>query len=154
MLKKSAGILLFRSTGCSPEVLLAHPGGPYWVHKDNGVWSIPKGEFDNEAPLEAAKREFEEETGKYVEGEFIELLPIRQKSGKTIYAWAIQGEFDPAELKSNNFEMEWPPKSGSKKSFPEIDKAEWFSFKDAKEKIIYGQTGFIDQLEKMLSEKK
>lgn len=149
MNKKSAGILLYRLKNDLPEVLLAHPGGPFWTNKVGAVWTIPKGEFTDEDPLEAAKREFKEETGMDVSAEFIPLTPLKQKSGKIIYAWMAQGDLDPTLIKSNTFELEWPPKSGIKKQFPEIDKAEWFSIKEAKEKIIPGQLGFIEELEKI-----
>ncbi|MBA3705313.1 MAG: NUDIX domain-containing protein [Bacteroidetes bacterium] len=155
MTKKSAGILLYRLKNSFPEVLLAHPGGPFFVKKDLGVWTIPKGEYtDAEEPLEAAKREFKEETGMYVNGEFIALTPVKLKSSKTVNAWAIQGDIDPTKIKSNLFELEWPPKSGLIKHFPEIDKAEWFNTDDAKEKINPGQIGFIEQLEVMLNKSK
>ncbi len=149
MSKKSAGILLFRFTNHILEVLLAHPGGPFWMKKDGGAWSIPKGEFETEYPLEAAKREFKEELGIAVTGKFIELMPIKQKSGKIIYAWALHGNVDTKQLKSNTFELEWPPKSGIIKHFPEIDQAVWFPVSIAKVKINSGQIGFINQLEKM-----
>jgi len=120
--KKSAGLLLFRQKSAELEVLLAHMGGPYWEKKDEGSWSIPKGEFDeNEDPLNAAKREFEEETGTVPVGDFIPLEPLKQPSGKLIYAWAVKAEFDPATLRSNMFSIEWPPKSGKQQEFPEID---------------------------------
>ena len=152
MFKKSAGILLYRSHNNLPEVLLVHPGGPFRVKKDLGAWSIPKGEFVvNENPLDAAKREIEEETGIKAEGKFIELIPVKQKSGKVIYAWAVQGNFNPAEIKSNTFEIEWPPKSGTKKAFPEIDKAAWFTIDEAKKKIIEGQVSLIVELESNLN---
>src|SRR5674476_604456 len=113
MQKKSAGILLYRFQNNLPEVLLVHPGGPFWAKKDLGVWSIPKGEFEaDENPLDAAKREVKEETGIKVQGDFIELTPVKQKSGKVIYAWALQGNFNLEEIQSNTFEIEWPPKSG------------------------------------------
>lgn len=148
--KRSAGILLYRYKNNSPEVLLVHPGGPFWEKKDYGAWSIPKGEFTNENPLEAAKREMKEELGLKLEGDFTALLPIRQKSGKTIYAWAIEKDINPLEIKSNLFELEWPPKSGTINFFPEIDKAEWFGIGEAEEKIIAGQLGFIKQLEQTI----
>ena len=147
MVKKSAGILLYRFTNRSLEIFLIHPGGPFWKNKDPGAWAIPKGEFtDDEEPLEAAKREFKEETGFDAPGKFIELTPLKQKSGKIIYAWAAEGNIDAAKIHSNSFEMEWPPKSGKKQKFPEADKANWFSIKIAKEKIIPGQLKFIDEL--------
>jgi predicted NUDIX family NTP pyrophosphohydrolase len=151
MTKKSAGILLHRSTRNSVEVLLVHPGGPFWAKKDAGVWSIPKGEFsDDEDPLEAAKREFLEETGMEISGKFIELSPITQKSGKIVYAWAVRGDIDPARIRSNTFEIEWPPKSGKKQQFPEIDRGEWFSIDVAKGKINPRQGALIDELLKRL----
>jgi predicted NUDIX family NTP pyrophosphohydrolase len=147
MAKKSAGILLFRETGNRLQVLLAHPGGPYWVKKDEGAWSIPKGELnDGEEPLAAAKREFEEEMGAAAEGDFIPLEPCRQAGGKLVFAWALRSDFDAAALKSNLFSMEWPPRSGQQREFPEIDRAEWFSIDEARLKILNGQVGFLDQL--------
>jgi predicted NUDIX family NTP pyrophosphohydrolase len=144
--KQSAGILLYRIVDGNPEFLLAHPGGPFWSKKDAASWTIPKGEFDEtEDSLDAAKREFEEETGLTPVGEFMALNPIKQKSGKIIYAWALNMDFDPGQLLSNSFEMEWPPKSGRVQLFPEIDRVEWFSTAQAKEKIIPGQMGFIDE---------
>src|SRR5688572_7623694 len=154
MAKKSAGILLYRSENKIPEVFLVHPGGPFWVKKDDGAWSIPKGEFDDgEDPLDAAKREFEEETGTKISGEFIALNPVKQKSGKIVYAWAIEGNIDPAKIKSNEFEIEWPPKSGRMKSFPEIDKAAWFDLNSATKKIIESQSALIRDLETKLQKK-
>ena len=151
MPKKSAGIILYRIQNDLLEILLVHPGGPFWAKKDDGAWTIPKGEFDDdEDPLDAAKREFEEETGQKVSGKFIELSPVKQKSGKLIYAWAVKGEMDPATIKSNEFEIEWPPRSGKKKSFPEIDKAGWFNLKEAQKKIIEGQFVLIKELETKL----
>ena len=148
MAKQSAGILLYRIKSNDLEVFLVHPGGPFWAKKDEGAWSIPKGEFeDEEDPLAAAKREFEEETGLKISGEFIELHPVKQKSGKMVYAWAVEGDVDPLKIKSNEFEIEWPPKSGKMKSFPEIDKAAWFDLTEAKKKIIAAQTGLIKELE-------
>ena len=151
MPKKSAGILLYRISKGKIEVLLVHPGGPFWAKKDAGAWSIPKGEFDDgESPLDAAIRETHEELGIKVEGDFIELTPIKQKSGKTIFPFAIEHQFDPSKLQSNSFEMEWPLKSGQKRSFPEVDKAEWFSFDIANEKINNGQKPFLAELLKKL----
>lgn len=151
MLKRSAGILLYRFRNKIPEVMLVHPGGPFWEKKDLGAWSIPKGEFEeDENPLDAAKREMEEETGIKVSGDFIELTPVKQKSGKIIYAWVLQKDTDTDQIKSNSFEMEWPPESGNKKVFPEIDKAAWFTPAEAKRKIIEGQLPFIDELERKL----
>jgi predicted NUDIX family NTP pyrophosphohydrolase len=148
MQKRSAGILIYHFKNNIVEVLLVHPGGPLWAKKDLGVWSIPKGEFDDdEKPLDAAKREVKEETGIIVEGDFIELTPVKLKSGKLVYAWAVEGNFITTEIKSNTFEMEWPPKSGQKKPFPEVDKAAWFNLNEAKEKINIGQIPLIDELE-------
>jgi predicted NUDIX family NTP pyrophosphohydrolase len=151
MAKKSAGILLYRIKKNQPEVLLVHPGGPFWAKKDLGSWSIPKGEYEEgEDPLDAARREVEEETGLKVNGPFIELVPIKQKSGKLVAAWASEGDFDPATIKSNEFEMEWPPKSGKRKTFPEVDKAGWFTIHEAVEKIVEGQIPLLKELEHKL----
>jgi len=146
MSKQSAGILLYRRKENRIEFLLVHPGGPLYAKKDAGVWSIPKGEFEEEEPLEAAKREFHEETGIPISGMGIPLKPQKQKSGKTIYAWAFEGELDPKLVKSNSFEMEWPPKSGKKQSFPEIDRAQWFDLETVAVKIHPGQEPFIREL--------
>ena len=151
MNKKSAGILLYRFHNKTAEVLLVHPGGPFWAKKDLGAWSIPKGEFaPDEDPLDAAKRELEEETGIKAAGDFIELTPVKQKSGKLVYAWALHKDIDPAIIRSNNFEMEWPPKSGNKKAFPEIDAAAWFNMDEAKKKMINEQAPLIDELKAKL----
>ena len=151
MSKKSAGLLLFRDVSGHLEVLLVHPGGPFWANKDEGVWSIPKGEFeDNEAPLEAAKREFEEETGLTPDGEMIPLEPLRQPSGKLVYAWAMKRDVGPAAVKSNTFSLEWPPKSGQYQEFPEIDRAAWFTVDEAGRKISKGQAAFLVQLQEKL----
>jgi len=152
MPKKSAGLLLFRKRSGALEVLLAHPGGPFWNKKDAGAWTIPKGEFDgNEDALSAAKREFEEETGAAAPtGHFIALDPLRQPTGKIIHAWAIESDFDPAALHSNTFEMEWPPKSGHRGAFPEVDRAEWFTVETAAGKILDGQRPFLEQLQQKL----
>lgn len=145
--RQSAGLLIFRKLSAGLEVLLVHPGGPIWAKRDAGAWSIPKGEFaDGEDPLAAARREVEEETGLRVEGEFIPLEPVRQKGGKTVYAWAIRGEFDPADLRSNEISMEWPPRSGRQQRFPEVDRAQWFSIEEARRRILPGQVGLLDQL--------
>ncbi|MEO6978622.1 MAG: NUDIX domain-containing protein [Mucilaginibacter sp.] len=147
MATQSAGILLYRRAGNSLQIFLAHPGGPFFKNKDLGAWSIPKGEFlDDEEALTAAKREFEEETGQAIDGDFIELKPVRLKSGKTVYAWAIEGDINHETITSNLFEMEWPPKSGKKQSFPEIDRAGWFEVEEAKLKVNVAQVGFIEQL--------
>ena len=151
MSKKSAGLLLFREASRHLEILLVHPGGPFWAKKDDGAWSIPKGEFgDDEEPLAAAKREFEEETGLAPEGEMIPLKPLRQRSGKLVYAWAIERDVDPAGLKSNSFSLEWPPKSGRYREFPEIDRAAWFTIEAAGRKISKGQAAFLVQLQEKL----
>jgi predicted NUDIX family NTP pyrophosphohydrolase len=151
MPKKSAGILVYRKTKEEYEILLVHPGGPFWAKKDMNSWSIPKGEFeDDEEPLAAAKREFEEETGFKIEGEFIELNPVKQPGGKLIYSWSVEGDINASEVKSNLFKMEWPPRSGAFKEFPEIDRAEWFSFKTAKQKIITGQIPIVENLRNKL----
>jgi len=145
--KKSAGILLFRRVGHEIEVLLAHPGGPFWKNKDYGAWSIPKGEYaDNEDPLAAAKREFAEETGLTLSGDFIPLGEIRQPGGKAVMAWALEGDFDTATLRSNTFSMPWPPRSGKLREFPEIDRAAWFPLALARLKILQGQAEFLDRL--------
>lgn len=151
MSKKSAGVLLFRDVSGYLEVLLVHPGGPFWTKKDDGAWSIPKGEFeDDEDPLEAAKREFKEETSVAPSGDVIPLEPLRQPSGKLVYVWAMKGDFDPAALQSNTFSMEWPPKSGRQQEFPEIDRAAWFSIDVARRKILKGQEPFLLQLREKL----
>lgn len=147
MAKKSAGLLLFRFNNSSPEILLVHPGGPFWVNKDLGAWSVPKGEFnDDEKPLTAAIREVKEELGIDVSGDFIELVPARQKSGKIIYAWAVKHDFNPENIVSNTFELEWPPKSGKTIVIPEVDRASWFTIDEAKRRIIPAQTAIIDDL--------
>jgi predicted NUDIX family NTP pyrophosphohydrolase len=151
MTKRSAGLLLYRIRKGAMEVFLAHPGGPYWANKDLGVWSIPKGEIDEgEDPLEAARREFEEETGFRPEGVFRELTPVRQRSGKIVHAWAVEGDCDPAAIRSNTFSMEWPPRSGRQQEFPEVDRAGWFAVDCAKEKILEGQRGLLDELRRLV----
>jgi predicted NUDIX family NTP pyrophosphohydrolase len=143
----SAGLLLFRETAAEVEVLLVHPGGPYWARKDDGAWSIPKGEFtEGEEPLAAAMRECREELGFSCTGDFIPLVPLRQPGGKLVFAWAVRSDFDPAGLRSNTFSLEWPPKSGRRQEFPEVDRAEWFALDSARRKILKGQAPFLDQL--------
>ncbi len=147
MPKQSAGLLLFRERAGHLEVLLVHPGGPFWKNKDDGAWSIPKGEFaDGDNPLAAARREFEEETGCRAEGEVIALRPLKQTGGKVVHAWAVRGDLDPDRIRSNTFLLEWPPKSGRRQEFPEVDRAAWFPLDLARQKILRGQVGFIDQL--------
>lgn len=146
--KRSAGLLMYRRRGDAAEVLLVHPGGPFWADKDDGAWTLPKGLIDpGEDELSAAIREFEEETGFSAEGEFIALAPLRQPSGKVIVAWVFEGDCDPRETKSNLFTMEWPPRSGKMGEFPEVDRAQWFDLESAKAKIIKGQKGFIEEFE-------
>ncbi len=138
---------MYRRSGPELQVLLVHPGGPFWARKDLGAWSIPKGEYDEgEEPLAAAKREFREELGAEPDGVFVELGMLVQPSRKEIIAWAVEGDFTVAELKSNTFELEWPPKSGRKRRFPEVDRAEWFRLAEARRKILRGQAEFIDRL--------
>ena len=147
MARRSAGLLLFRRKDHDLEVLLVHPGGPLWAKKDEGAWSIPKGEIeDGEDPLAAARREFAEELGSPVSGNFIELAPIRQAGGKVVHAWAVESDFDPATLTSGLFSLEWPPRSGRQQQFPEVDRAEWFAIDDAKRKINKAQIALLDQL--------
>ena len=147
MARTSAGLLLFRGKDHRVEVLLVHPGGPLWAKKDEGAWSIPKGEIESgEDPLSAARREFEEELGSPVSGDFIPLTPVRQASGKLVHAWAVEADFDPATLRSGTFSMEWPPRSGRQQHFPEVDRAEWFSLDEARRKINKAQIALLDQL--------
>ncbi len=151
MPERSAGILLFRSRDGGTEVLLLHPGGPFWANKDDGAWSIPKGLYDDgEDPLVAARREFEEETGASVPGECIPLGEFKLPSGKQLSVWAAAGDFDPDRLKSNTFEIEWPPRSGKRQAFPEVDRAGWYSPRDARVKITKGQLPILDALEARL----
>jgi predicted NUDIX family NTP pyrophosphohydrolase len=146
-MKKSAGILAYRKTGNVYEVFLVHPGGPFWKNKDVHAWSIPKGEFnDDEIPFSAAKREFFEETGFEVDGEFIELNPVKQPGGKQVYVWAVEADFDPEAIVCNTFSLEWPPLSGKVLEVPEIDKAAWFSLEVAMHKIHKGQIPLLEQL--------
>src|SRR3990172_1983337 len=146
MAAKSAGLLLYRRAGGTLEVLLVHPGGPFWAKKDAGSWSIPKGEFDAEDALTAARREFAEETGTAVDAAATALRPVKQPSGKVVHAFAVEGDFDPATLRSNTFEMEWPRGSGRKRQVPEVDRAAWFKVAEARRKILAGQQPILDDL--------
>jgi len=148
---KSAGILPFRRTADGVEILLVHPGGPFWQKRDSGAWSIAKGEYDeDEQPEAAARREFLEETGWAVSAKLIPLGEIRQSSGKLVTAFALEADFDPATLQSNTFEMEWPPRSGRMSAFPEVDRAAWFSLEEARDKLITGQRLFVEKLQRIL----
>ena len=143
----SAGLLLFRHRYDQLELFLAHPGGPYWARKDAGVWTIPKGLIDEgEEPLAAARREFAEETGHAIDGDFIPLGELKQKGNKIVHAWAVAGDLDPATISSNSYSIQWPPNSGQWRRFPEVDRAGWFGVDEARIKILPGQTGFIDRL--------
>ncbi len=153
-IKLSAGILLYRIRSHAIQILLVHPGGPFWATKDDGAWSIPKGEYDEGADaLEAAKREFHEETGFEVHGETVPLIPVRQPGGKVISVWALGGDIDAPSIRSTSFRMEWPPKSGKLQEFPEVDRAEWFDLCTAHRKILPGQRPFLVQLEQMVHNK-
>jgi predicted NUDIX family NTP pyrophosphohydrolase len=154
MPKRSAGILMYRGTADAIEVLLVHPGGPFWAKKDLGAWSIPKGEYsESEDPLAVAIREFEEETGASPRGRFLPLGEVVQPGGKTVTAFAVEGDFDPVRLKSNLFELEWPPRSKQRKSFPEVDRAAWFAPAAAQQKILPGQREFIARLLELIGTK-
>jgi predicted NUDIX family NTP pyrophosphohydrolase len=146
--RRSAGILLYRLTGEGPEVLLVHPGGPFWAKRDDGAWSIPKGEYaEDDDPLASALREFEEETGTPLEpGELVELGSVKQKSGKVVVAWATRGDLDAEAIRSNTFAMEWPPRSGRTAEFPEVDRAGWFDPPAARRKLVAAQAAFVDRL--------
>lgn len=153
MARKSAGLIMYRLRKGGIEVLLVHPGGPFWAGRDKAAWSIPKGEFgDDEEPLRAARREFREEIGFEPDGPFIELKPVKQKGGKTVRAWAFEGDFDPALFKSNTFTLEWPPRSGKFAAFPEVDAVQWFPLETARTKINQAQEGLLDELASLLDE--
>jgi predicted NUDIX family NTP pyrophosphohydrolase len=138
---------MYRRRGSNLEVLLVHPGGPFWAAKDDGAWSIPKGEFAaDEAPATAARREFTEEMGHVLNGELTPLTPVAQSRGKSVHAFAVEGDLDPAPIRSNTFEIEWPPRSGRVQSFPEVDRAAWFALDEAREKIVAGQRVILDEL--------
>ena len=154
MPKLSAGLLVYRRTGGELEVLIVHPGGPFWAKKDEGAWSVPKGEYEpDEDPLEVALREFEEEIGAEPpdHATAVSLGELRQPSGKVVRAWAVEGDLDVSEVRSNTFEMEWPPRSGRTQEFPEVDRAGWFGLEEARRKLLRGQVGFLDRLEKLLA---
>jgi predicted NUDIX family NTP pyrophosphohydrolase len=149
-LKQSAGLLMYRSLPGRLEVFLVHPGGPFWAKKDVGAWSIAKGEYAaGESALEAAKREFQEETGFAAQGEFLSLGRVQQSGGKIVSAWAFEGDCDPAKLVSNRCEIEWPPRSGRRIEIPEVDRAGWFSIAEARERILKSQAPFLDRLSQM-----
>ena len=151
MAKRSAGILVYRRGAGALEVLLVHPGGPFWTRRDDGAWTIPKGEIgEGEDALAAARRELLEETGFALDGEFTPLTPVRQRSGKLVLAWALEGDCDASAVKSNTFPMEWPPRSGRMQDFPEVDRAEWFTLPRARVKILEAQAPLLDELERML----
>lgn len=151
MAKWSAGLVMYRLKDHGLEVLLVHPGGPYWTGKDDGAWSIPKGEYnESENALEAAKREFLEETGVVPHGEFMPLSTLKQPSGKKITAWAFEGECDASLIKSNTFTIEWPPRSGNQAEFPEVDRAGWFRVDEVVKKLVMGQIGFVEELCRIL----
>jgi predicted NUDIX family NTP pyrophosphohydrolase len=149
---KSAGILVYRRGVAGLEVFLVHPGGPFWARKDLGAWSIPKGEFgDEEDPLESALREFTEETGQTIGGDFLTLTPAKQKSRKIVHAFAVEGDVDPDRIASNEFEMEWPPRSGKMQRFPEVDRGAWFPLAEAKQRIHAGLVPLLDELARSLT---
>ncbi len=151
MAKISAGILVYRKKDKEYEVLLVHPGGPFWAKKELNAWSVPKGEVEEQEEIfKAALREFKEETGFEAVGEFIALTPVKQPSGKMIYAWAVESDFEAEKIVSNEFEMEWPPTSGKYKRFPEIDRAGWFTFAVARNKIVKGQIPILEELAEKL----
>ena len=151
MAKRSAGLLLFRRVNREVEIFLVHPGGPFWAKKDEGAWSLPKGECaEGEDPLLAAKREFQEETSFSVDGDFIPLGELRQPGGKIVAAWAVEGDVDPGLVKSNTFSLEWPPKSGKMREFPEVDRGGWFIVSEARAKLLRGQVSFVDRLSEKL----
>jgi len=153
MAKRSAGLILYRYRDGRLQVFLVHPGGPVWARRDEGAWSIPKGEIDDgEDPLATARREFLEETGVTPSGDFQPLEPVRQKGGKMVQAWAFAGDCDPERIKSNTFSMEWPPRSGKQRDFPEVDRAEFFDVEEAKRRINPAQAALLSELEQKLTE--
>jgi predicted NUDIX family NTP pyrophosphohydrolase len=151
MAKQSAGILVWRRAGAGVEVFLVHPGGPFWAKKDVHAWSIPKGELEpGEEPFVVALREFAEETGQSIAGDFLPLPPLKQKSGKLLHAWAVEGTVDASTIVSNEFELEWPPRSGRKQHFPEVDRAGWFSLAEARERLHAGMVPILDAFARAL----
>lgn len=154
MPKQSAGLLPFRRRDGVLEVLLVHPGGPFWARRDAGAWSIAKGEYaSDEKPFHAARREFAEETGFHPVGDFVSLSRVRQSGGKMVDAWAVECDWDPARLKSNTFSLEWPRGSGTMRDFPEVDRAAWFEWREALRRILPSQRGFIEELHQRLTRK-
>lgn len=152
MEKISAGLLMYRKCGDMVEVLLVHPGGPFWAKKDLGAWTIPKGECSpNEDALSCARREFEEETGLVPGGPFTPLAAVKQSGGKIVHVWAFEGDWDPGALRSNTFTMEWPPRSGRQRQFPEVDRAAWYRVDEARARILQSQARLLDELERVLS---
>ena len=146
-MKRSAALLVFRKAPDGIEVFLVHPGGPFWARKDLGAWSIPKGEFDDdEDGLTAARREFFEEVGQTIDGTFIALTPIKQRGGKVVHTWAVEGAVDAAAVTSNEFEMEWPPRSGRTARFPEVDRGQWFGLAEALRRILPAQVPILEEL--------
>jgi predicted NUDIX family NTP pyrophosphohydrolase len=151
--KHSAGLVVYRRRAGGLDVLLVHPGGPFWAKKDRGAWSIPKGEFDPTEQTDAllvARREFEEETGHAIVGHFVPLSEIRQAGGKVVHAWSVEGDLDDSRVRSNTFSMEWPPRSRKFRRFPEVDRAEWFPVAEAKERILQSQRALLEQLEELM----
>jgi predicted NUDIX family NTP pyrophosphohydrolase len=151
-MRASAGLLVYRRRAAIVEVFLVHPGGPFWSRKDEGAWSVPKGQIeDGEEPLDAAIREFGEETGFQAAGDFRPLTPVRQRSGKLVHAWMVEGDYDASKVTSHTFTMEWPPKSGRQQEFPEVDRAAWFSVEEARVRLLEAQVSFVDQLVEALA---
>jgi predicted NUDIX family NTP pyrophosphohydrolase len=152
MAKQSAGLMMYRCLKAETEVFLVHPGGPYWAKQDRGAWSIPKGEYtDSDDTLVAAQREFTEETGFTAQGPFHELGAVKQKGGKVVTAWAFEGNCDPQLLRSNHCQIEWPPRSKRLIDIPEVDRGDWFTFTEAKERILKGQQPFLERLQSVLA---
>jgi predicted NUDIX family NTP pyrophosphohydrolase len=152
---RSAAVVLYRWRARALEVFLVHPGGPFWQRKDDGAWSFPKGEFgDDEPPQDAARREFAEETGREIDGELVALAPVRQRGGKVVHPFAVEGDIDADAIASNTFDLEWPPKSGVRRTFPEVDRAGWFDLAAAERKLIDGQRPILRELERLASDRR